>query len=267
MPARYYHIPARLAQTRDFSPVPPADLEQFFPIAEKVARYRFTEDEANFLFQDNVAVHTKRLVNYLRNLTLPEFLDSAEIERMLWLHDIPEAIVNETRGSDYVTHEKLSDAQFGQDEDERELRKAQEVFSPEDYVRFHVTEFSKDILNRADWWNEHYDRNGIFAKMLDYIDGRNMFIDVVSDWIMSDDYLTNSVLPPRGPFILCLQNTFQPWIKSFDVLPDERMRGYMLDFISAEGVAFCRERFQPTLERLPPDIREMYEGFLVDFSE
>ena len=234
MPARYYTIPARITQTQDFSPVPPADLEEFFPIAERVARYRFTEEEANFLFQDNVAIHTKRLVNYLRNLTLPEFLDSGEIERMLWLHDIPEAIVNETRGSDYVTHEKLSDAQFGQSEDERELQKAREVFSPDDYVRFYVTEISKDIVNRADWENPNYDRNGIFAKMLDYIDGRNMFIDVVTEWIMSDDYLTNPVLPPRGPFILCFERSFQPWMNNFGTLFDEDMRMYMLDFIATE---------------------------------
>ena len=134
-------------------------------------------------------------------------------------------------------------------------------------MRFHITELSKDILNRADWVSTHYDRNGIFAKMLDYIDGRNMFIDVVAEWIMSDDYLTNPILPPRGPFVLCFQHSFQPWIKSFNSLSDERMRAYMLDFISAEGVAFCREKFHPTLERLPPDIREMYERFLVDFSE
>ncbi len=121
---KYYPVPLRLGPSRDFSPAIPHELEKYFDIAQRVARYNFTESDINFIFQDNVAIHTIRLVNYLHNLILPDFLDREVIERMLWIHDLPEAVVNEDRGSDYVSHEKNADESLGNLQDSLEERAA-----------------------------------------------------------------------------------------------------------------------------------------------
>ena len=164
---KYYYTPLRLGTQKDFQPVIPVELEQYFDIAERVTRYNFTENQANFVFQDNVAVHTKRLVNYLYNLDLPDFFDRASIERMLWLHDLPEAVVNEERGSDYVTHEKIADASFEEFQDTREDDVAKNMFDENDLSLYRQMEQSKGIIKNADWSQIPTYKNGILAKMID----------------------------------------------------------------------------------------------------
>lgn len=150
---KYYYTPLRLGTQADFNPVIPPELAQYFGIAERVSRYNFTENQVNFVFQDNVAVHTKRLVNYLRNIDLPDFFDREKIERMLWLHDLPEAVVNEERGSDYVTHEKNADVALEELQDSSEENVAKDMLSPEDFRLFEETEQSKGMIKSADWSN------------------------------------------------------------------------------------------------------------------
>lgn len=199
---KYYYAPLRLGTQTDFNPVIPPELVQYFRVAERVNRYSFTEDQANFVFQDNVAVHTKRLVNYLQNIDLPDFFDREKIERMLWLHDLPEAVVNEERGSDYVTHEKIADASFEELQDSREEDVAKHMFIPEDLCLYQEIEQSKGIIKSADWSKIPEYRNGILAKMIDWFDGRNKFTYVITEWIGHDDFLTNPALPPLGTFDL-----------------------------------------------------------------
>lgn len=199
---KYYYTPLRPGSQTDFQPVIPPELLKYFDIAERVSRFNFTENQANFIFHDTVAVHTIRSVNYLRNLSLPEFINREQVERMLWLHDLPEAVVNEERGSDFVTHEKNADSPLFASQDQYEQAAAREMFTDDDFALFQLTEQSENKINNADWSDLSHYKNGIVAKMIDWFDGRNKFAYVVSEWIAHDDYLKNPVLPPLATFDL-----------------------------------------------------------------
>lgn len=129
---QYYYTPFRPGSQTDFQPVIPPELLKYFDIAERVTRFNFTESQANFIFQDTVAVHTIRTVNYLRNLRSPECINRDEVERMLWLHDLPEAVVNEERGSDFVTHEKNTDTALSESQENLEDAAGIEMFNTRD---------------------------------------------------------------------------------------------------------------------------------------
>lgn len=261
---KYYFIPLRLGTQTDFEPQIPAEFESYFTIAEKVGRYVFTEGDINFIFQDNVAVHTKRLINYLHNLTLPEFLNKDIIERMLWMHDLPEAIVNEDRGADYVTHEKNADEVLGDLQDSLEEKAAKEMFSPHDFVLFHQTEVAKKKIKTADWSDLETYKNSIFAKMLDWIDSRNKFTYVTTEWIAHPDYNIRPVLPPYGTMRLCMIESYQIWMRDFSKIPDIQFRDFMLGFIHDELYDFHRLRWNQVIHLVPTEIQEMYQSF-VDF--
>lgn len=259
---KYYFIPLRLRTQTDFEPQIPAEFESYFSIAEKVGRYVYTEEDINFIFQDNVAVHTKRLVNYLRNIDIPEFLDRDTIERMLWMHDLPEAIVNEERGSDYVTHEKNADKTLRDLQDSLEEKVAKEMFNPRDFALFRRIEGVKNKIKTADWSNIESDKNSIFAKMLDWIDGRNTFTYVTTEWIAHPDYLARPVLPPYATIRLSFMESYQPWMRDFATIPDAAFRDFMLDFVHDEVYRFHRLRWDPVIHRVSPEIRDMYEAFV-----
>lgn len=259
---KYYYAPLRLGTQTDFQPVIPPELAQYFDVAERVIRYNFTEDQANFVFQDNVAVHTKRLVNYLRNIELPSFFDRDKVERMLWLHDLPEAVVNEERGSDYVTHEKIADAAFEEFQDSREEDVAKNMFNPEDLRLYQEMEQSKGIIKNADWSKIPDYKNGILAKMIDWLDGRNKFTYVITEWIGHDDFLTNPALPPLGTFDLCMLQSYQVWMENFWKVSDREFRDFMLGFIHDEMYDFHRLRWDPVVERVSPEIQSLYADFV-----
>jgi hypothetical protein len=259
---KYYYIPLRLGTQTDFEPQIPAEFESYFTIAEKVGRYVFTEEEVNFMFQDNVAVHTKRLVNYLRNLTLPDFLDKDIIERMLWMHDLPEAVVNEDRGSDYVTHEKNADEVLGDLQDSLEEIAAKEMFSAHDFELFHQTEVAKKKIKKAEWSDLDTYKNSIFAKMLDWIDSRNKFTYVTTEWIAHPDYLAHPVLPPYATMRLCLMESYQVWMRDFAKISDIQIRDFMLGFIHDEIYEFHRLRWDAVIEKTPIEIQAMYQEFV-----
>lgn len=263
---KYYYTPLRLGNQIDFEPVIPGELAQYFDVAERVTRYNFTENQVNFVFQDNVAVHTKRLVNYLRNIDLPDFFEKDTIERMLWLHDLPEAVVNEERGSDYVTHEKNADAALEKFQDSREENVAKDMLSPEDFRLFQETEQSKGMIKSADWSKIPDYRDGILAKMIDWIDGRNNFTHVITEWIGHDDFLTNPVLPPLAVFHLCMLQSYQVWIESFSRIDDAVFRDFMVGFIHDEIYDYHRLRWDPVIERVTPEIQSLYADF-VRFGE
>ncbi len=62
---------------------------------------------------------------------------------MLWLHDLPEAIVNEERGADYVTHEKNVDQTLGELQDSIEEKAARDMFDASDLELFSEMEQAK----------------------------------------------------------------------------------------------------------------------------
>ena len=259
---KYYYTPLRLGTQTDFNPVVPPELAQYFRVAERVSRYNFTDNPVNFVFQDNVAVHTTRLVNYLRNIDLPSFFHRDTIERMLWLHDLPEAIVNEERGSDYVTHEKNADASLEALQDSSEENVAKDMFSPEDFRLFQETEQSKNMIKDADWANIPEYRDGICAKMIDWLDGRNKFTHVITEWIGHDDFLTNPALPPLAVFHLCMLESYQVWMENFSRIDDAPFRDFMLGFIHDELYDYHRLRWDPVIERVSPEIQSLYEIFV-----
>lgn len=259
---KYYYTPLRLGTQTDFSPVIPSELARYFDVAERVARYSFTEDQANFVFQDNVAVHTKRLVNYIHNIDVPDFLDAAVVERMLWLHDLPEAVVNEERGSDYVTHEKIADASFEEFQDSREEDVAKNMFHEEDFKLYHQMEQSKGIIKSTDWSKIPTHKNGILAKMLDWLDGRNKFTYVITEWIAHEDFLSNPALPPLATFDLCMLQSYQVWMRNFSQITDAEFRAFMLSLIHDEMYDFHRLRWDPVIERVSPEIQTLYADFV-----
>ena len=261
---KYYYVPLRLWSQTDFQPQIPPEFAPYFVIAEKVGRYVFTEGEINFIFQDNVAVHTKRLINYLYNITLPDILDKSIIERMLWMHDLPEAIINEERGSDYVTHEKNADEVLGDLQDSLEEKAAKEMFDVADFALFYQTEVAKKKIKKADWSDLDIYKNSIFAKMLDWIDSRNKFTYVTTEWIAHPDYETHPVLPPFDTIRLCMLESYQVWMADFAQIEDQEFRDFMLGFIHDEMYDFHRLRWDAVIQLVPSEIQEMYHAF-VDF--
>lgn len=259
---QYYFTPFRLGTRIDYQPEPPVELANHFVIAEKVSRYRFSEEACNFIFQDNVLVHTKRLINYLHNIALPDFLDREVIERMLWLHDIPEAIVNEVRGSDYVTHEKNADEELSTSQDHQEESVARLIFSNHDFDLFMQTEHAKSIIKSGNWSDPAFTRNAIFAKMLDWIDGRNTFAGVLAKWMASDEYSLDPILPPHGSFELCFLQSYQTWMNQFKTLEDVEFRQFMRGFIHCEYYLYYIDQWSPVIARAPKHIQDMYQDFI-----
>ncbi len=87
--------------------------------------------------------------------------------------------------------------------------------------------------------------------MLDWIESRNKFTYITTEWIAHSDYALNPILPPIGTMQLCLRDSYQVWMRDFREIPDALFRDFMLEFIHDEMYDFHRLRWSPVMQNTP----------------
>jgi hypothetical protein len=112
-------------------------------MTERVSRFE-TSDYPSGVFLDNVRKHTLRILTRIAQLSwdkIGNLLDREKIERLAWLHDIPEvANLAEGRDSlhvaDKTSVQKAADSRLAAVEEEKERKFAKEHFASEDFALY-----------------------------------------------------------------------------------------------------------------------------------
>ncbi len=102
----------------------PPDLSELVNSLTAVKRFQFKEYPPN-VFIDNTYTHTLRCVGLARSSTLP--LNQALLERILWVHDIPEILIG-----DVTVIEKYRDKKIDQKVEKSEEEASRQLLSIND---------------------------------------------------------------------------------------------------------------------------------------
>ncbi len=174
------------------APEEPKDLGSFLNIAERGLRYK-TKDYPPGVFEDNVRKHAARLVTRLLLFKwdeLPVLLDRGKLERLFWIHDIPElgVLLDGTEGyvRDATSVEKETDAMLANKVKESEKDIAGKIFSEKDFRLFILYDGAGDLLKGKEF--NHVDPEALVAYLLDKVDGNTFFHFFLSRWIDSDRF-------------------------------------------------------------------------------
>ena len=144
-------------------------------MAKKVQRFQMPGYILGVL-DDNVASHTRRVA--ARGAEI-----SPELERMMWIHDIPEAtsVLDSGKDHDITTVEKSQNSQLAHQIEEIELETAKNIFQPSDLRLYQRFERAIEILSSTGQ-EVVEDALGILGRIIDTSDGNAYFHDSLSKW-------------------------------------------------------------------------------------
>jgi len=255
--------------------VPPVDLEKYIAMGSRVSRYKFKDHNLDHIFDDTVDEHTKRMVLYAEQLSLPEEEKSAVI-RTLWIHDIPEIVDSQTTQSDMTSIDKIRHPNLALLIKKREEAVMEEIFSLEDKMLYRSFDPAKEMLFTGKIDFDKTSPVGMIARVLDnFVDGTNSFHGFVSYYLASDEYREVLPLPQADSFEYCFQKGLDVWHHVSRIDHPEYMtaKDVILDILCKDFFGFVEETWSPiALERMPSYARSEYEKYLnrlsrIDFSK
>lgn len=167
----------------------PVDLSPWVQQTQKVRRFADTRYQVKGMIPDNTKEHTIRCV-YIAQMRFPE---NKILQRLLWLHDIPEIIADEdTNAVDRYTHPDVADAV-----EDPEHVFAKENFTAEDlslYENFLAAE--KYLSGRSEKLPKIQD--ALLAKVIDVAEGNLVYNYYFVNWLKTHIY--NGKVPPTSVF-------------------------------------------------------------------
>lgn len=173
-------------------PVFPPDLDRYSDIVEKVARFK-DNDYPEGIFEDNVKKHIVRLIKRISLLDwgkIENFLNRNRLERIIWIHDIPEAgdllAGEKDQTADITAVAKDADTTLAQKIEQKERDTAREIFSDDDFRLFTSMERTGNFLKAGE--DIAVDPEATVAYLLDRIDGNTFFHFSLARWTDSDNF-------------------------------------------------------------------------------
>jgi hypothetical protein len=161
----------------------PKDLSKKIELLAKVKRFNDPEYHIVDSIPDTTQDHTIRCVYYAHSLSEKW----PQIERTLWIHDIAEI---ET--SDVVATKKIEDSETEKKAEKEDLRAAQELLSPEDFILY--KEFCKAEAFLKEKSKVVPEMFSLLAKLIDFIDGNLTFSFYFTKWLEINSY--DGKIPP-----------------------------------------------------------------------
>jgi len=127
------------------------------------------------IFDDNDALHTKRLVAMAEGTMGIKGVSLERLTRMLWIHDIPEL-----EAGDIIAPVK---AQNSSAVAEQERRSAVRLLKPDDLALFDDFNQAGRFLKEDDCPSEGVSPEGLVANVMDKIDGNMYFHFALARWV------------------------------------------------------------------------------------
>lgn len=190
---------------QDVSLTIPPDLSELVNSLTAVKRFQFKEYPQNVII-DNTYTHTLKCVGLARASKLA--LNQALLERILWVHDIPEILI-----ADVTVTEKYRDKKIDQEVEKSEEGAARQLLSTNDQELLKRFNAASDFLKGKIVWDENtIGFEAVSAKLIDNSEGNMTFHHFITDWVRSDRF-EESLMPPLDSLV----HTFVTY-RSFDNL-------------------------------------------------
>jgi HD domain len=191
-------------------PAVPLDLQSLLARAEQVRRYQHPDYPAGFS-DDTTAAHTLRVVDRAARLKLDQAAQR-QLERMLWIHDLPEVLTLDT-----TSVEKESSRELDEAIRQQEQRVAERLLSPADQGLLAQFNMAGELL-KGRGGAEATSGLGLVplaAKIVDITDNNVRFHLFLTRWVGASNLQAHQ-LPPdlaltytfrwHGPMRLAIQD-------------------------------------------------------------
>ena len=228
---------------------PPEDLKTLIDQTRKVKRFDDLKYHIEGMIVDNTKAHTIRCVYRAR--TIP--YKSRILERMLWIHDIPEMV--DVKDASAV--ERYANPGVARQVEAAEKRFAKSIFNKEDfylYKQFQTAEnFIMDASRKCPEMQE-----ALVAKTIDVVDGNLIFVYFFAKWLLKNEY--DGKRPTEGSFLFPLsvfKRTEKKLAKCAGLDPITRRT---LKFLSKEGFKATISMYEEVPQnKIPVVVREQLD--------
>ncbi|HUW22148.1 MAG TPA: hypothetical protein VMW41_05810 [Candidatus Bathyarchaeia archaeon] len=185
----------------------PPDLAIFHTEAAGIRRYM---GYAEGIFFDNTAGHTVRCINRTnRPEQLPSLSRRQElnrrlfevVQRILWLHDLPEIFTGDYLAPDKDAHPELAAAVS-----EEELAAAHQHFSPKDEILLLAFNQASAALKEGQTTGRILPE-AVIAKIIDIVDGNEFFHWSLARWVASASY--DPAMMPNEKALVYTMDSYQ----------------------------------------------------------
>jgi len=178
---------------QDISLTIPNDLCELVNSLTTVKRFQFKEYPPNVII-DDTHTHTLRCVELARVSKLA--LNQSLLERILWIHDIPEILIGDT-----TVIEKYRDKKTDQKIEKNELEASRLLLSSNDQELLKRFNAASDFLKGRMRWDEStIGFEAITAKLIDNSEGNMTFHHFIANWVRSDRFEKN-LMPPLDSLV------------------------------------------------------------------
>lgn len=178
---------------QDASLTIPSDLCELVNSLVAVKRFQFKEYPPNVII-DNTYTHTLKCIGLARASKIS--LNQVLLERMLWVHDIPEILIR-----DVTVTEKYRDKKIDQKVEKSEEEASRHLLSIYDRGLLKRFNAASDFLKGKMRWDENtIGFEAVSAKLIDNSEGNMTFHFFITNWIRSDKF-EECLMPPLDSII------------------------------------------------------------------
>jgi 5'-deoxynucleotidase YfbR-like HD superfamily hydrolase len=171
----------------------PPDLCDLVNNLTAVKRFQFKEYPPNVIIDDTYT-HTLKCIGLARTSKLA--LNQALLERILWVHDIPEILIG-----DVTVTEKYRDTKIDREVEKSEEGAARQLLSTSDQELLKKFNAASDFLKGKAVWDENtIGFEAVFAKLIDNSEGNMTFHYFITNWVRSDEF-EESLMPPLDSLV------------------------------------------------------------------
>lgn len=171
----------------------PPDLCDLVNNLTAVKRFQFKEYPPNVIIDDTYT-HTLKCVALARASKIA--LDQALLERILWVHDIPELLIG-----DVTVTEKYRDKKIDKEVEKSEKTASRKLLSASDQELLKVFNTASDFLKGKVAWDEStVGFEALCAKLIDTAEGNMTFHYFITSWARSADF-EESLMPPLDSLV------------------------------------------------------------------
>lgn len=230
--SKYYDCIPHIYEEVNFETIheitPPKDLSDQIKKLEKVIRFKDKVFDGEILVPDTTMHHTYRLVHRAKHLPL----NNEVLERILWVHDIVEVIVDDVSAVEKENNNSLTKKV----EIDEELA-ARALLSKEDYLLFRDTETAKNFLSSRSNNLPTY-QEAFTAKIIDHIDGNLVF----------HHYISNMALLSPLPKVRALEDAYPYTFKHYSISKEKLENSVGL--ITENIYACCLELLEKQINKV-----------------
>jgi 5'-deoxynucleotidase YfbR-like HD superfamily hydrolase len=185
----------------------PAELKEHVNALEEILRFQLDEYPPGVII-DSTREHTLKCVHLTETIDFE--LDVEKLTRTLWIHDIPEIIIQ-----DITVIEKNRKPKLSKRLDAEEIEASQELLNKENQDLLESFNKAYEVLKGKRTWNkQEIPLEMLIAKLIDNTEGNMTFHYFVTKWIKSDAYKRELMFPDDSlEYSFDINKTFKESIK------------------------------------------------------